>query len=605
MTVEFNASRDSDAAALIAEHEAVFGPHRGYRPPEYSQMSVASRYITMRDGVRIAIDVNLPAPLLPGVRLPALLVTTRYWRTTYGQMVAGFDKFFTGHGYAVVHADERGTGASFGAWPYLWSREAIADYGETAEWIAAQGWSNGAVGGIGISYTGTTAQLLAVPNHPAVKAVVPKFMEFDVYTDIGLPGGVPLELMIGEWFEPIRQMDLNNWTRSYVDSAPTIKTVDEDHDGSLLAGAIEEHRAAPDCSRLMSVTYRDETAPDLGVTFDDFSVHAYRNEIERSGVPVYGWGSWNDAATADAVIRRFVTFSNPQLAVIGPWNHGGDKHTSQYAPSDALTAPSLGAQWLEDLRFFDHYLKGVDGGMMDEKLLVYYTMGEERWKRTDVWPVDGASNTRWYLAAGAALEQEPPTADKGADRYEVNFEASTGETTRWHTEFNGCRVSYGDRAEADRRLLTYTSAALEHEVEITGYPVVSLFVTSTHADGAVFVYLEDVDPDGRVTYVTEGQLRAMHRKVSTGRPPYTQFTPYHTFKKADAAPLVPGEVAELQIGLQPTSVLIRKGHRIRIAVAGHDRGVFARVPRHGDPVITVERNGRHASFVDLPIIART
>jgi hypothetical protein len=55
-------------------------------------------------------------------------------------------------------------------------------------------------------------------------------------------------------------------------------------------------------------------------------------------------------------------------------------------------------------------------------------------------------------------------------------------------------------------------------VEITGHPVVTLYVTSTAKDGAFYVYLEDVDENGKVTYVTEGQLRPLHRKVSNEIP---------------------------------------------------------------------------------------
>jgi predicted acyl esterase len=113
-----------------------------------------------------------------------------------------------------------------------------------------------------------------------------------------------------------------------------------------------------------------------------------------------------------------------------------------------------------------------------------------------------------------------------------------------------------------------------------------------------------VDENGRVTYVTEGQLRAIHRKVSDETPPYKLQVPYHSFKKKVAIPLVPGEIAEITFGLLPTSALIRKGHRIRLGIAGHDEGTFPRIPAEGTPVISVARNKLHASFVDLPVVRR-
>ena len=110
------------------------------------------------------------------------------------------------------------------------------------------------------------------------------------------------------------------------------------------------------------------------------------------------------------------------------------------------------------------------------------------------------------------------------------------------------------------------------DIEITGYPVVTLFITSTHTDGAFFVYLEEIDEKGRVTYLTEGQLRALHRRVSGESPTKV---PLHSFMKKDAMPLVPGEIAELRFGLQPISVLVKKGHRLRVAIAGHDKGTLS------------------------------
>jgi hypothetical protein len=139
-------------------------------------------------------------------------------------------------------------------------------------------------------------------------------------------------------------------------------------------------------------------------------------------------------------------------------------------------------------------------------------------------------------------------------------------------------------------------------MEITGYPVVTLYATSTEPDGVFYVYLEDVDESGCVTYVTEGLLRSIHRKVSTDKPPYELQVPYHSYKEADAMPMVPGEIAEITFGLLPTSVLIRKGHRIRISIAGHDAGTFVRIPQVGTPVFTIGRNNQHASYIDLPVV---
>jgi putative CocE/NonD family hydrolase len=249
-------------------------------------------------------------------------------------------------------------------------------------------------------------------------------------------------------------------------------------------------------------------------------------------------------------------------------------------------------------------LKSAEDGEISEKVLYYYTLGEEKWKSTTVWPPAGVALTRWYLAEDNTLTRDASSAEPGADSYTVDFEASTGRNNRWHTPDGITPVIYKNRAGQDRRLLTYTSPPLERDTEITGHAAVTLYVTSTENDGAFYVYLEDVDEGGRITYMTEGQLRALHRKLSKDSPPYEVFAPYHSFKRKDAMPLVPGEVTELTFGLLPTSVLIRRGHCLRIAIAGHDNDTFARIPAQGTPIITVQRNRIHASFIDLPTFYR-
>jgi len=598
----------------------------------------------MRDGVKIAIDVVLPKNMPHDAKIPTLLIQTRYWRLNdirfpfkRFQAIVEFLRVFTSYGYALVLVDVRGTGASFGTWPHPWSKDEIMDGSEIADWIVAQPWSNGKVGAIGTSYLGATAELLAVPNNPAVKAVVPRFSPaFDVYTDIAFPGGIFNAWFIKQWGYLDRLKDENKVKEMFshfnrlMDEVKAslvgvrlpktfsqdafalklgrllvkgVKPVDSDKHRSLLKEAIREHTMNGDAYELaQGYNYRDDTRTVATKEFsiDDFSVHSFKEDIERSKVAIYVWGSWFDAGTADGVIRRFLTFSNPQRAVIGPWNHGGRYHASPYLSPDTPTDPSEVSQWLECIHFFDYYLKGIDNSTMSEKVLIYYTLGEEKWKMTNIWPLAGTKTQRWYFVENNTLSQTPPKTKSGADKYTVDFEATTGRTNRWNEL--GFIILYPDRAKEDRRLLTYTSTPLAKDTEITGYPIVTLYITSTTTDGAFFVYLEDVDETGKVIYITEGMLRAIHRKVSTDPPPYNQLVPYHSFKKKDAMPLVPGELTELTFGLLPTSVYIKKDHRIRIAIAGHDKDTFTRIPAEETPVITVARNKFQASFVDLPVI---
>ncbi len=580
-----NPQSNSNAAPAAAPQ------YKGYTEPEYKETVIQSLYLTMRDGVKIAADVVLPKGLPAGARIPAIVEQTRYWRARKGQKPNDYQRFFASHGYAVIWVDVRGTGASTGVWSMPWARDEIKDGGEVVDWIIKQPWSNGKVGAMGNSYGGNSALFITVPNHPALKAVIPRHYEFDEYNDVPFPGGIFNNWMVKAWNEGNHQLDLN----------PGARPVDADADGSALGEAIKSHAKNIELyAAAQRVTYRDDR-PFNEVSIDDFSVHSYGRDIERSGVAINSWGGWFDAGTADAVIKSFMTLKNPQRALVGPWNHGGSQNASPYLS----TASESVRRQLEWLRFFDYYLKGIDTGVMPlKRSLFYYTMGEEKWKETKTWPVEGTTSVRWYMTADHALAQTAPAASEGSDNYTVDFEATTGEKNRWLTQLGGT-VVYPDRAAEDRRLLTYTSSPLAEDTEITGHPVINLYVASTATDGAFFVYLEDVDESGKVTYITEGELRALHRKVSKDKPPHWMGVPYHTFKRKDGMPLVPGEVAELKFGLLPTSVLIRKGHRLRIAIAGHDKSVFARIPAEGTPVITLQRNKRHASFIELPIIRRS
>jgi len=519
---------------------------------------------------------------------------TRYWRAQQDQdpiaPVCGLfgGRFFCAQGYAMVAVDARGTGVSFGVWRAPFAQDEIKDYNEVVNWIVAQPWSNGRVGAIGTSYDGNTALWLTTSMNPAIKAVIPRHFEFDEYAETPFPGGMLTDWLIKNW----------NAANQQLDSKPGAKLVDEDADGHLYREATQNRNQNLDvyAAALKTVFRNDWT---FGVKLDDLSLHSYRSQIEKSHAAINTWGGWFDASTADAVIKSFVNLDNYQRAVIGPWNHGGGQNADPYQGAN----PQRVMQGYECLRFFDHYLKDLDTAVERDKLLYYFTMGEEKWKVTNTWPIAGTTMTRWYLNDGNMLSRDAPQTSAGEDRYTINFDATSGANNRWHTQLGGA-VSYPDRGAEDKKLLVYTSAPVSAEIEITGYPVAHLFISSTATDGAFFIYFEDIDEKGTVTYITEGEFRGIHRKLTTEQSPLKIFVPYHSFLKEDALPLVPGQLTELAFGLQPTSILIKQGHRLRIAIAGADKDTFARIPQAGTPTVSVAHSRTHASYVELPVIVR-
>jgi hypothetical protein len=149
--------------------------------------------------------------------------------------------------------------------------------------------------------------------------------------------------------------------------------------------------------------------------------------------------------------------------------------------------------------------------------------------------------------------------------------------------------------------LTYTTSPLETDLEVTGHPVAHLWLTTDAPDLDVFVYLEEVDRSGKSTYITEGTLRASHRKLSQA--PFNNLgLPYHSHYQSDLAPIPAGEPVELAFSLLPTSYRFHKGSRIRITVVCADAGNFDTPIINPAPKLHLLRDMNHPSFIQLPVV---
>ena len=579
--------------------------------------TVDSIYITVRDGVKIAATLCFPKGIASDTKIPTVLTQTRYWRAMelripfrwiLDSMVpnAPSPEVVTSRGYALIYTDVRGTGASDGTRIVPFSKEEIKDGSDVVDWIISQPWSDGNVVSKGISYTGTTAELFAKNNHQAIKAVIPGHGFWDPYTDVAFPGGCYDHAFMQLWSFLGKNLDLNN-PKVFRQIRPEawllingVKPVNNDKDLKLLQNAINQHKSNQYVyEHTLARDFRDDKLPD-GTIFDDLSIFAQKEIIERSNVPILAWCSWLDSGYGDAIINRFMNTSTPQIAILGDWSHGASYPANQFFPNRTFVTPTPKDKVNAWINFFD---KCVYGDGIQGKTIYYYTLAEEKWKKSNVWPPKGHFYQKWYFSENNSLIRVEPKENTGSDDYKINYRVSTGRNNRWWALL-GLPITYYNRNKVDEKLLCYTSQPFDSDTEITGQIIACLYLSSTHEDGAIFAYFEDVDESGNVTYVTDGEFRPLHRKVLTDEPPYKMLTPYHSYNKEDSAPLIPGEITEVKFGLHVTSVLIKKGHRIKFAIAGADKDTFIRYPKEGRPTITISRNKEFPSYIELPIIKK-
>ncbi|WNM59560.1 CocE/NonD family hydrolase [Candidatus Nitrospira allomarina] len=353
-----------------------------------------SQYLTMRDGVKIAVDVYLPADLKPGHTIPTLLHQTRYWRAIEYRwlvsvfkedgprgLIGSYAKRFLQQGYAWVDVDVRGSGASFGTRPIAYSPEEIKDGAEIVDWIIAQPWSNGNVGAIGISYSGGTAEMLLVNQHPAVKAIAPMFSGFDLYSEIIFPGGIHLNWFTETWSAITHRLDRNRLPHGGVTAnffIRGVRPVDGDTSLDLLSLALQDHETNWSPYReAAGIVFRDDPPPSRqAANIDALSTQTYAGDIAKSGAAIYNYSGWFDGGYQLAAIKRYLHHQQPShRLILGPWDHGGKRRISPYA-----LGPAQFDHAAELLKFFDVHLKGVTTENANDPPIRYYTMGEERWK---------------------------------------------------------------------------------------------------------------------------------------------------------------------------------------------------------------------------------
>lgn len=606
-------STECEAGEKVSE----FGRYCGYSSDKYKGYKYQTAYVTMRDSVHIAVDIFLPKKAEKGETFPTILYQTRYIRSLKAKWPFSWlknpvlavipedeIKFFTSHGYACVIVDVRGSGASTGIRTMEFSPEEVQDGAEVVDWIIAQPWSDKKVGTTGVSYFGTTAELLLINQHPNVLACVPRSNIFDLYNHIMFPGGVRQGPFVDIWGYTTKNLDANNLDAFGKQAKRLIKgasPVKSDKGKVIYKQALADHTQNFDVyDGIQQIDFRDETVPGMTRSSDDFSIHNNMDKIVASGTPIYRIGGWYDGALKKSVIEGYWNTPNTTRCMIGPWDHGPGNNASPFSGHTDVRFDV----WGEILRYFDYYLKDVQNGINEEKLFHYFTIGEEQWKHSDTWPPAEVVNTTYYFSADKSLTANEGTVETGLVDYKVDYTCNTGISSRWNSMtglYKNGPTNYNMWEEESDKVLAFKTAPFTQNMELTGNPVIELYMRADATDATVFVYLEDMDTQGNITLITEGQFRAINRKVVEPEG-YVNSGPYHSFLSEDALPLVPGETALLTFDILPISYQIKKGHSLRVSIAGTDCKHFDLLEENPTKFI-IDISANQKPNIVLPLIA--
>ncbi|HEY6759411.1 MAG TPA: CocE/NonD family hydrolase [Baekduia sp.] len=557
------------------------------RPAQFATVTDKDVPIVMSDGT--VLKANVTRPDAPG-QFPVLVTQTPYGKD--GAVILALGGQTDGlvqRGYVQVTVDVRGTGKSGGSWDSFGPNEQHDGY-DIVEWAARQPWSTGAIGLDGPSYMGLNQLFTAALHPPHLKAIFPVVPMADGYRDIVFSGGdinvsfIPLWLglvtgggLVGA--DPLTLLQHVGGAFSF--TAPTLL-------GSFEGG---------------SVTY-------------DGPFWKTRSPIEvldQVKVPAFVVGGLHDLfQRGEPLIYERLKGRVPARLLMGPWTHVGGSQ-GEGLPADGV--PSLTDL---QLRWFDHYLKGLDTDVDGIPKVTQYTYGDDRYETAPDWPDPRLDPQTWYLRGAASVSRDAPAAG-GADAQPQSFvqqplsgvcTMSTGQWTAGLGEGLPCFTD--DRANTLSGGASYESAPLASDLRVSGPIAARLWVTTTASDAAVSVRVDDVAPDGTSTGMTTGWQTASFRAVDTSRTRVVRghvLQPWHPFTKESVLPVAAGAPTALDVEVFPTNWVLKAGHRLKIVV---DPGDFphqlpplpALAARLGGQV-RVLTEPAHPSSIELPVVGTT
>jgi len=488
-------------------------------------------WIPMQDGARLAARIWLPddAEERP---VPALLEYIPYRKNdATAERDASIHPFFAGHGYASVRVDLRGSGDSDGILHDEYLPQELQDGVEVIAWLASQSWCTGTVGMFGKSWGGFNALQVAALRPPALKAIISVDSTDDRYADdVHYMGGC----LLGS--------DMLSWASTMLayNARPPDPTVVGD-------GWREQWLDRLEATHPLVETWVEHQRRDAywrhGSVCEDFSA------IECA---VYMIGGWADPYR-DAVLRVLEGYDGPRKGLIGPWAH-------EY-PHRGLPGPAIG--FLQDARrWWDHWLKGEDTGIMEEPQLrvwlqewdepsATYEVRSGRWVAEEAWPTTRI-RVRTFALGDGTLRSEPQLGWSEAPRtLTIRGAQEAGLATAGAWLRAGVPGEHApDQRDEDARALCFDSDALGDRVDIVGMPELHLRVTSDRPLGLVAARLCDVAPDGSSLLVTRGLLNLTHRE-----------------SHADPEPVEPGRAYDVRLRLGALAHRFEVDHRIRLAIS--------------------------------------
>jgi uncharacterized protein len=497
-------------------------PHYETSLPHAVQ-DIENVWITLSDGCRLAARIWLPVE--PGAPVPGILEYIPYRKRDFmRRRDEGMHRWFAGHGYAAVRVDMRGSGESDGVMHDEYLAQEQDDALEVIDWIARQPWCSGKVGMMGKSWGAYNSLQVAARRPPALKAIIAVMGTDDRFAEcIHFSGGCLLNDNF--WWGCIMQM---------FNARPPDPAIVGERWRAMWLERLEAERFWPEI--WLEHQALDDYWKHGSVCFDYGAIKC----------PTWFWGGWADLYR-DTPFRLAEHLKTPRRVTVGPWAH--------LYPHEAIPAPAVGFLQ-EALRWWDHWLKGIDRGVMSEAPLNFYMMEAVelqaasvaragRWVAEQRWPSPSVDLRRFSLNADAL-------ADQPGEQLALSLRSpqSTGLAAGDWGSFGNSGDVPGDQREDSFGSLEFTSAPLPERCEILGNSRVILEVAADRTEALVAVRLIDVAPSGAASCIARGFLNLTHRD---GR--------------EHPKPLVPGERYCVEVRLTGTAYAFPAGHRIQVALS--------------------------------------